>query len=77
MSVSFILVSGFMFLGGLFLLIVSHDLLFLAGVILSLMGVIPLILYWFTTVLLLFDQKFPSKNSDKKKEHSHEDSRPE
>ena len=51
MTIEFVLTCGFLSLGGLALAIFSvfdhHDLLFNLGTVLSLMGTVPLVVFWY------------------------------
>ena len=67
---SFLFCSAVFFFGGLFLLLFNEDLAFILGLILALMGGIPLLISWFKDLFLLLPDEWKTTNTsdDSKKE---------
>ena len=79
MSIEFILTCGFLSLGGLLLtvftlLFARIELLFLIGLVLALMGAVPLVIFWYNCVCALSNRYFSNHDTNSTNEEDpHED----
>ena len=76
MTIEFVLTCGFLSLGGLALTVFSvfdhHDALFILGVVLALMGTVPLVVFWYSQLCDLSRSHFEHQTDSTNEEDPHE-----
>jgi len=74
MTIEFILTCGFLSLGGLLLLAFFSrpDILFILGALLTAMGLVPLVVYWYRCLSRISHDYFEDNTDSINEEDSHE-----